>query len=1250
VENRIDWEKDFYPLSRTRKEKLVLIRPLDRHLDGDELDALIVSQVPGVPVAVRLSEEAVREAEFHVESCEGCDRKLQMHRSAQNAISTRAMHREIAKGPNCPEEMDWIKVAAGLLEAAEGRERMNHAAQCGHCGPLLKAATTSLSDETTSVEENAIRKLHSTRSDWQANMARTLRDTTMPRREESVPSIWKSFFHWPRAGVAVALLAFLIAATWMGVRALGPPSPEQLLAQAYSERRTIEVRIPKAKYAPMQVERSAPGSSFEKPQPLLQAEALIAENLRRSPNDPTWLQARGRADLLDGNYDSAIDVLHQILDGNPNSPSVMVDLASAYYRRASANTDDQVDYGFAIQYLRKALAEEPSDAVAIFNLAICEEHYHAYEPAKSDWQKYLAIDPTGPWAEEARKNLSRVEGKIQKKEASLARPLLQARAFASLTQDASLSELDNRAEDYLRRAITQWLPEAFSSSRLEESGTAQSALSVLTMLARVLSANHDDVWLADVLAQSHGKDFSAGSTSLAVALIANDHGDYLRGNQESQLAARLFRAAGNSAAELRARVEELYSNHLLYDGRNCVALSDSLTIQLHQRKYAWLRAQTSLEQSNCAGLVGDQHLVHLAADRGTKDATEHRYAALQLRGLGFQADAAAAMGEVKKSVALASQGLEMFWESDVDLMKGYNLYTDLDTAADSLRLPYLQVALWQQATALIDLHPDVLQRAMAHRWFADAAYLANMPNLALLEFSKARDLFALAPQTAATLRGQLDAEIWQASLELRKGDLQLAETRLKTAQADLERHPSYAQEVSFYTTLAESKLQRRDFVGTATALRPAIFLAEWGLRTFHSQNSRQQWAERTAGTYRTLVAWKLREGDNEGALELWEWYRGAEFRSEAHSFLETVQELNSSSFPDINAASPLPAPVTVSQQMPLLTAQTVVAFAVFPKGTAVWEYDDRGVSFHWVNNEVNEIRERVNAFRELCSRKNSSLTVLTSASRGLYDLLLQPIEDRIIPGRTLIFESDDFLSDVPFDALINSAGHYLIEGHAVVISPGLYRSLILHPTAPINAQTPALIVSVSAPPMDGIDPIPAAETEAQAIASQFQFAKWLDGSEASLATIRQALPDARLFHFAGHAEAVRGRNGLLVVEQMAGSSQVSVVGPGTLTAVTTRNLQLAVLSACGTGAQLTTDSSGMESLSQVLLREGVPNVVASRWNVDSEFAALLMSEFYKHLLSGGEVSASLHSAQLRLASQPRFFHPYYWAAFSVQGS
>jgi len=58
----------------------------------------------------------------------------------------------------CPAEVDWHEVAAGLWPEMKTRQLIAHAARCGHCGPLLRAAT-SIDDEPTPQEEEFLVQL-----------------------------------------------------------------------------------------------------------------------------------------------------------------------------------------------------------------------------------------------------------------------------------------------------------------------------------------------------------------------------------------------------------------------------------------------------------------------------------------------------------------------------------------------------------------------------------------------------------------------------------------------------------------------------------------------------------------------------------------------------------------------------------------------------------------------------------------------------------------------------------------------------------------------------------------------------------------------------------------------------------------------------------------------------------------------------------------------------------------------------------
>jgi hypothetical protein len=196
-----------------------LTRPSDKHLDEAELDALVLRVEGQVPAAERLSNSFI-DVQRHLESCPDCGLRVQMHKSAQNEMSRIRVRGDIAPGPDCVEQAEWLRMAAGALPETKTKELMKHASQCGHCGPLLKSAIETLSEEVTPKEEQMLASLKSTRSEWQRGMAQTLRasarDTKSPPRE----TLSRRWFSWPRQVFAVAALAVVIAAIWLGSRQL----------------------------------------------------------------------------------------------------------------------------------------------------------------------------------------------------------------------------------------------------------------------------------------------------------------------------------------------------------------------------------------------------------------------------------------------------------------------------------------------------------------------------------------------------------------------------------------------------------------------------------------------------------------------------------------------------------------------------------------------------------------------------------------------------------------------------------------------------------------------------------------------------------------------------------------------------------------------------------------------------------------------------------------------------------------------
>src|SRR5215471_9163614 len=293
----------------------------DQHLSADELESLGKEE----GLSGELGDQ-LRPAREHAESCPACRRRLDVYPTSGAKLEKLWAPQGAKKGPDCPSVEVWLQVAGGILPVAEQERYTTHAAKCDYCGPVLREIAQDFAEPVSEEEKSLLAGLKSDQTKLQHSLT-----------GQSVPS--KAVLHSPRWfgvpawQVSVAAL-LLVTGIVFSLFKFGPfkkedslASVDQLLGRAYTERRTIEVRIPGAKYAPLRVERGRAGSNLDKPPALLKAEALISENLRNTPTDPSWLQAKARADLLDGNYGSAIQSLQRALEIQPDSPALLADLA-----------------------------------------------------------------------------------------------------------------------------------------------------------------------------------------------------------------------------------------------------------------------------------------------------------------------------------------------------------------------------------------------------------------------------------------------------------------------------------------------------------------------------------------------------------------------------------------------------------------------------------------------------------------------------------------------------------------------------------------------------------------------------------------------------------------------------------------------------------------------------------------------------------------------------------------------------------
>jgi anti-sigma factor RsiW len=178
-------------------------RPFDKHIDSQELNALVPPRLgEGESIGSPIPAD-IRETELHVASCAECRKKVAQYRQLVNGPSDVRASQPSEQGPDCPTLIDWHEVAAGLWPKSKTQYLIAHAARCAHCGPLLRAASA---DDPTSEEQEFLGLLKA-----------PSRPAAHPRKEPGLArqtgSVWRWLVEWKvlvPAGALLVLLAFLL--------------------------------------------------------------------------------------------------------------------------------------------------------------------------------------------------------------------------------------------------------------------------------------------------------------------------------------------------------------------------------------------------------------------------------------------------------------------------------------------------------------------------------------------------------------------------------------------------------------------------------------------------------------------------------------------------------------------------------------------------------------------------------------------------------------------------------------------------------------------------------------------------------------------------------------------------------------------------------------------------------------------------------------------------------------------------------
>jgi CHAT domain-containing protein len=296
------------------------------------------------------------------------------------------------------------------------------------------------------------------------------------------------------------------------------------------------------------------------------------------------------------------------------------------------------------------------------------------------------------------------------------------------------------------------------------------------------------------------------------------------------------------------------------------------------------------------------------------------------------------------------------------------------------------------------------------------------------------------------------------------------------------------------------------------------------------------------------------------------------------------------------------------------------------------------------------------------------------SAQALDALVMAPVRAILGDTTTVFLSPDGSLNLIPFEALVDESGDYLVETYQFrYLTSG--RDLLRLDLNPASGNPPLLVGNPTygrpgelIAQSRAIDfenrifpALPGTGREVAAISAQLPDALVFSETNATEAAIKEH-PQPSILHIATHGffEATEDspnpllQSGLILAgaalaERQSGPEQDGILTALEVTGLDLRGTQLVVLSACETGVGELAAGEGVYGLRRALVLAGSHSQVISLWKVDDTATQELMVAYYDRLLSGMPRDAALRETQLAFLNTTEYRHPYYWAAFIGSG-
>ncbi|MBI9044711.1 MAG: tetratricopeptide repeat protein [Anaerolineaceae bacterium] len=338
--------------------------------------------------------------------------------------------------------------------------------------------------------------------------------------------------------------------------------------------------------------------------------------------------------------------------------------------------------------------------------------------------------------------------------------------------------------------------------------------------------------------------------------------------------------------------------------------------------------------------------------------------------------------------------------------------------------------------------------------------------------------------------------------------------------------------------------------------------------------------------------------------------------------------------------------ITIPDVQAMLDDQTtLISFLLTDKTSLAYVITNNSFDLINLNNTADSIKSAVENFRGLGLANPNGPTPLSLTT--LYDDLIRPLESHIntpvvglIPHQSLHY--------LPFSALFDGS-NFLGEKFSIFYLPSASSLPFVKQKNNRTIGNPVILGNPT-PPDTSLPSLQFAAEEANQIANIFFSEVLLEGN-AKESILNTQLAGSGILHLAAHGtynpEApMFSRIWLAEDETQDGRLNVYEVYGLEL-----QTVDLVTLSACQSNLGELSSGDELVGLSRAFLY-GAPTVVASLWSVDDQATSELMIAFYTHISEGMGKAEALQVAQRDIRNSqehPEWVHPYYWAAFVLNG-